>query len=176
MGVSLLEIIKKYNYKGIPIPIVRKIAKQILIGLDYLHRMCGIIHTDLKPENILVCLSKDELKQIKESGEYNFRNKKKESFDFKNNNFNIHNIRKINISCNNNNINNDNEKNFGKKNKNNEEDNFNKNNNSNNKRNSNYNNSNIYNSNNKNRKKNSPTKQEKDTINKMLDEIIKKEK
>ena len=36
-------------------------AKQILIGLDYLHRMCGIIHTDLKPENVLVCLTKDEL-------------------------------------------------------------------------------------------------------------------
>ena len=178
MGVSLLEIIKKYNYKGIPIPIVRKIAKQILIGLDYLHRMCGIIHTDLKPENILVCLSKEELKQIKESGEYNFRNKKKESFDFKNNNFNIHNIRKINTSSNNNNNNNfnyDNEKKIGKKNINNDEDNFNKNNNSNKKNNNYNNNSNIYNNNNKNRKKNSPTKQEKDTINKMLDEIIKKE-
>jgi len=25
-----------------------------LIGLDYLHRVCGIIHTDLKPENVLV--------------------------------------------------------------------------------------------------------------------------
>jgi serine/threonine-protein kinase SRPK3 len=61
MGVTLLEIIKRYNYKGIPIPYVRMIAKQILIGLDYLHRMCGIIHTDLKPENVLVCLTQEEL-------------------------------------------------------------------------------------------------------------------
>jgi serine/threonine-protein kinase SRPK3 len=61
MGVTLLEIIKRYNYKGIPLPYVRIIAKQILIGLDFLHRMCGIIHTDLKPENVLVCLRDEEL-------------------------------------------------------------------------------------------------------------------
>lgn len=36
-------------------------AKQILIGLDYLHRFCKIIHTDLKPENILLCLSQAEI-------------------------------------------------------------------------------------------------------------------
>lgn len=36
-------------------------AKQVLVGLDYLHRMCGIIHTDLKPENVLLSLTKDEL-------------------------------------------------------------------------------------------------------------------
>jgi serine/threonine-protein kinase SRPK3 len=64
MGVTLLEIIKRYNYKGIPLPIVRVIAKQILIGLDYLNRMCGIIHTDLKPENVLVCLTDEELVRI----------------------------------------------------------------------------------------------------------------
>lgn len=31
-------------------------AKQILIGLHYLHDYCGIIHTDLKPENVMMCL------------------------------------------------------------------------------------------------------------------------
>ena len=54
LGVNLLEIIKRYEYKGIPLPICRKIAIHVLIGLDYLHRVCGIIHTDLKPENVLV--------------------------------------------------------------------------------------------------------------------------
>ena len=68
VGVTLLELIKRYNYKGIPLPYIRIITKQILIGLDFLHRMCHIIHTDLKPENVLVCLTKDELKEIQSTG------------------------------------------------------------------------------------------------------------
>ena len=43
----------------------RILAKQILIGLDYLHRICGIIHTDLKPENILICLTKEQTVKIR---------------------------------------------------------------------------------------------------------------
>lgn len=34
--------------------LVKQITKQVLLGLDYLHRECGIIHTDLKPENVLI--------------------------------------------------------------------------------------------------------------------------
>ena len=71
VGVTLLELIKRYNYKGIPLPFIRIITKQILIGLDFLHRFCNIIHTDLKPENILVCLTDEELKQIAFTGSLN---------------------------------------------------------------------------------------------------------
>lgn len=39
LGVNLLEIIKRYDYKGVPLPLVRDLAKQCLVGLDYLHRM-----------------------------------------------------------------------------------------------------------------------------------------
>lgn len=54
LGESLLSLMKRYDSKGIPQPIVKRIARQVLQGLDYLHRECKIIHTDLKPENVLV--------------------------------------------------------------------------------------------------------------------------
>jgi len=54
MGPNVLALIKKYNFKGVPLDLVRKVTMHTLIGLDYLHRVCGIIHTDLKPENVLV--------------------------------------------------------------------------------------------------------------------------
>ena len=95
VGVTLLEIMKRYNYKGIPLPYIRIICKQILIGLDFLHRMCHIIHTDLKPENVLVCLTKDELREIQTNGHLNIQKtdkKKKKKINSNNNNLNDSNI------------------------------------------------------------------------------------
>jgi serine/threonine-protein kinase SRPK3 len=54
LGENLLGLIKRWNHRGIPMPLVMQITKQVLLGLDYLHRECGIIHTDLKPENVLI--------------------------------------------------------------------------------------------------------------------------
>jgi serine/threonine protein kinase len=54
LGENLLKVIKKFDYQGIPIKIVRNMVRQICVGLDYLHRHCSIIHTDLKPENVLI--------------------------------------------------------------------------------------------------------------------------
>ena len=68
LGVNLLEIMKRYDYKGIPMPLVRKMSKQILMGLDYLHRICKIIHTDLKPENVIISLTKEELSELLADG------------------------------------------------------------------------------------------------------------
>lgn len=87
LGVNLLEIMKRYDYKGIPIPLVRIIAKQILMGLDYLHRICKIIHTDLKPENVIVNLSPVELTEILEKGCISTLNKKVKMEDVASNNF-----------------------------------------------------------------------------------------
>lgn len=56
LGENLLGLIKRYQNRGVPEHIVRQIAKQVLLGLDYIHRCCGIIHTDLKPENVLICI------------------------------------------------------------------------------------------------------------------------
>lgn len=60
LGKNLLSLVKKYDYRGIPIPIVREIIKQILMGLDYMHRICRLIHTDIKPENIVFGLNEKE--------------------------------------------------------------------------------------------------------------------
>lgn len=53
LGKSLLSLVKRFNYRGVPIPLIKVIARQILEGLDYSHSVCGIIHTDIKPENVL---------------------------------------------------------------------------------------------------------------------------
>ena len=54
LGVDLFKVMKWYDYEGIPMPLVRTISKQILIGLHYLHSQINCIHTDIKPENILL--------------------------------------------------------------------------------------------------------------------------
>lgn len=69
LGVNFLEIIKRYDYKGVPLPLVRKLTRQCLIGLDYMHRMCKIIHTDFKPENVVICLRDDEVLEIAQTGQ-----------------------------------------------------------------------------------------------------------
>lgn len=63
MGSNLLKIMKKYDFEGIPLPIVRVLAKQLLISLDYLHRICNVIHTDIKPENAILCPTEEQLYQ-----------------------------------------------------------------------------------------------------------------
>ncbi|KAM3510477.1 hypothetical protein MY11210_005879 [Beauveria gryllotalpidicola] len=44
----------KYEDARLPVKAVKEIVRQLLMGLDFLHRECGIIHTDLKPTNILL--------------------------------------------------------------------------------------------------------------------------
>ena len=54
LGCNLLSVIKAFNYRGIPIEVVKKMIQGVCKGLDFLHRRCKIIHTDLKPENVLL--------------------------------------------------------------------------------------------------------------------------
>ena len=72
LGCNLLSVIKAFNYRGIPIPAVKRMIKGICKGLDFLHRRCHIIHTDLKPENILLQFP-DQIvpaSLLEEKGEY----------------------------------------------------------------------------------------------------------
>ena len=69
MGPNLLEIIRFFEKEygtGIPISLVKKITIQLLIGLDFMHRMGGVIHTDLKPENVMIDLSKELIHEVVE--------------------------------------------------------------------------------------------------------------
>lgn len=52
LGANLLSLIEKNRRKGVPPCVVKSIAKQVLLGLQYLHDECDLVHTDIKPENI----------------------------------------------------------------------------------------------------------------------------
>nr|GAT49705.1 CMGC/SRPK protein kinase [Mycena chlorophos] len=56
LGENLLALIERHRRKGVPRALVKIIAKQILLGLQYLHDECDLVHTDLKPENILIAI------------------------------------------------------------------------------------------------------------------------
>ena len=52
LGENLLALIERNKKKGVAAPLVKAIAKQVLLGLEYLHDECDLVHTDIKPENI----------------------------------------------------------------------------------------------------------------------------
>jgi serine/threonine-protein kinase SRPK3 len=52
-SLQMLYASGKYTY-GLPLPIVKRITRQILHGLSVLHDKLNIVHTDIKPENILL--------------------------------------------------------------------------------------------------------------------------
>lgn len=54
LGENLLSLIERNKKKGVPVSLVKIIARQVLMGLEYLHDECDLVHTDIKPENICV--------------------------------------------------------------------------------------------------------------------------
>ncbi|KIJ21545.1 hypothetical protein PAXINDRAFT_152013 [Paxillus involutus ATCC 200175] len=60
LGENLLALIERNKKKGVPRPLVKVIATQILLGLQYLHDECDLVHTDIKPENILISIPEVE--------------------------------------------------------------------------------------------------------------------
>ncbi|KAH7905119.1 kinase-like domain-containing protein [Hygrophoropsis aurantiaca] len=49
------------NGRAFPVGLAKRIVKQTLLALDYLHRECNLVHTDVKPDNVLVSVAQAEL-------------------------------------------------------------------------------------------------------------------
>ena len=58
LGLNLYEVLKKRQFRGLPITIVRNLVKQAIRGTNVLSEK-NIVHCDLKPENILVISDED---------------------------------------------------------------------------------------------------------------------
>jgi len=84
LGDNLLTLIRHYDHEGIPIDIIKKLTKEILEGLDFLHRTCGVIHTDLKPENVM--LKRPLKKSQEESIAHSIQSFRRDSSAWKNQN------------------------------------------------------------------------------------------
>ncbi|PBK62060.1 kinase-like protein [Armillaria solidipes] len=46
LGMSLEELTRRTLLNKFPIPMCKRIIKEVLLGLDFLHRECSIVHTD----------------------------------------------------------------------------------------------------------------------------------
>ncbi|CAL1696201.1 unnamed protein product [Somion occarium] len=56
LGENLLALIDRHKATGVPVGLVKVITKQMLLGLQYLHDQCDLVHTDIKPENIMISI------------------------------------------------------------------------------------------------------------------------
>ncbi|EJD04397.1 kinase-like protein [Fomitiporia mediterranea MF3/22] len=56
LGENLLALIERNKAKGVPRSLVKTISRQMLLGLQYLHDECDLVHTDIKPENIMISI------------------------------------------------------------------------------------------------------------------------
>jgi serine/threonine-protein kinase SRPK3 len=49
MGQTISDISNQFDKFKYPAPLAKQIAKQLLLGLDYVHRVCGVIHCGTVP-------------------------------------------------------------------------------------------------------------------------------
>lgn len=55
-GNTVLSLQDAYPGRVLPIDLVKRISRQMLLALDFVHRSCGIVHTGLHAESIYLCM------------------------------------------------------------------------------------------------------------------------
>ena len=63
VGCNVLQIIQKYEYKGLPNILVKNILREVTLGLQFLNSK-NLGHFDLKPENICLAMSPADAKKF----------------------------------------------------------------------------------------------------------------
>jgi dual specificity protein kinase YAK1 len=71
LGLNFYEVLKRRQFRGLPLTMVRDIVRQSVDGIKDLSRK-HIVHCDLKPENILL-VSEDESKYVIGAGDNTIR-------------------------------------------------------------------------------------------------------
>ncbi|KAG7370676.1 serine/threonine protein kinase [Nitzschia inconspicua] len=67
LGLNLYEVLKKRQFRGLPLTVVRKLVQQAVLGTKELARK-SIVHCDLKPENVLL-ITEDDVESVVTAGE-----------------------------------------------------------------------------------------------------------
>ncbi|KAL7577733.1 hypothetical protein ACA910_010497 [Epithemia clementina (nom. ined.)] len=67
LGLNLYEVLKRRQFRGLPLTVVRSIVLQSVEGVKELSQK-GIVHCDLKPENILFA-SDEAVREVVNAGE-----------------------------------------------------------------------------------------------------------
>jgi serine/threonine protein kinase len=67
LGLNLYDVLKKRQFRGLPLSVVRILAKQAVLGIKELAKK-NVVHCDLKPENILL-ISDDDVDSVVSAGE-----------------------------------------------------------------------------------------------------------
>jgi len=66
LGPNMMTLRSAQPNQTFPVSVAKRIIKQILLSVDYLHRECGYVHTDIKADNVLAALPDPIVPQIDE--------------------------------------------------------------------------------------------------------------
>mmetsp|Transcript_2499 Transcript_2499/g.3968 ORF Transcript_2499/g.3968 Transcript_2499/m.3968 type:complete len:481 (-) Transcript_2499:454-1896(-) len=62
LGLNLYDVLKRRQFRGLPLPTVRSLVRQAIHAVKDLSAK-SIVHCDLKPENILLCQTEEQEKE-----------------------------------------------------------------------------------------------------------------